>query len=206
MFSADSTSPSLSASPAAPKSPALVGLPSDPVEADAIPSVAPVTQLAAPLAQNDDDATAVPAAYFSRSFDVRWADVDPNRHLRHSAFADYATHVRLQYLEDQGWAMSRFSSEGIGPVILREETRYKREVELGDVISVDFRVGHMSKCGRKWTVIQHITRRDGELCAVCTLDGIWLDLAKRRPLRPPADLHLAMTRIVDESLAVKRRR
>ncbi len=144
--------------------------------------------------------------YYQRSFDVRWADVDPNRHLRHSAYADYCTHVRLTYLADRGWPMDRFASEAIGPVILREETRYKREVELGDRITVDFRVGHMSKCGRKWTVIQHITRGDGEVAAVCTLEGIWINLEARRPLRPPADLHAVMSRIVDDDLAVKTRR
>ena len=28
---------------------------------------------------------------FTRSFEVRWADLDANRHLRHTAYLDYAT-------------------------------------------------------------------------------------------------------------------
>lgn|GEM_PF-151030 len=173
-----------------------------------VPPAVPSSDATA-VALQATDAADVPSApkavaFFKKSFDVRWADCDANRHLRHSAYADYATDVRLSYLNERGWPMSRFGDESIGAVILREETRYKKEVHLGERIHVDFRVGHMSKCGRKWTVIQHITNDDGVECAVCTLDGMWLQLDTRRPVRPPADLHSTMTRIVDEDEVAKR--
>lgn len=189
-----------SESNSAPSFPNPAALQADAPDAPTVEPAEPTDRDASQKADGED------AAYYARTFDVRWADVDPNRHLRHSAYADYCTHVRLTYLADRGWPMERFAKEAIGPVILREETRYKREVELGDRITVDFRVGHMSKCGRKWTVIQHITRGDGEVAAVCTLEGIWIHLEARRPLRPPADLHAVMSRIVDDDLAVKTRR
>lgn len=42
-----------------------------------------------------------PLAY-RLSFIPRWADLDPNRHLRHTAYADYATPVRFSYLTENG--------------------------------------------------------------------------------------------------------
>ena len=40
-------------------------------------------------------------------FDVRWADLDPNQHVRHTAYADYGTHVRMSWLASAGFDAAR---------------------------------------------------------------------------------------------------
>lgn len=35
----------------------------------------------------------------TKEFEVKWADLDPNRHMRHSAYNDYAAHMRVKFLE-----------------------------------------------------------------------------------------------------------
>jgi len=64
---------------------------------------------------------------YQKSFVVRWADLDPNRHLRHTAYNDYATQVRLSCLEENGFGAKKFLDLNFGPVMFREETRYVRK-------------------------------------------------------------------------------
>jgi len=129
---------------------------------------------------------------FSLSIDVKWSDCDPNRHLRHSAYADYATHVRLAYLEHKGFGANRFVEEGFGAVIVREETQYLREIELHEKITVDFKVIAFSEDWCRWTVMHEFKKQNGKRAALVSIDGLWLDMHTRKMRPPPADLKAIM--------------
>ncbi|MEM7048288.1 MAG: thioesterase family protein [Acidobacteriota bacterium] len=132
---------------------------------------------------------------YEQAFPVRWADLDPNRHLRHTAFNDYATHVRFSCLAERGFGAERFEAANVGPVIFREETRYRREVAMGETITIDFRVAGLSANGRKYRLTHRVLRADGELAATVTVEGAWLDLTTRRIRRPPPALLAALRSI-----------
>lgn len=122
---------------------------------------------------------------FSRSFEIRWADLDANGHLRNSAYSDYATHVRFACLGSKGFDQAAFREADLGPVILREETWYFREVRLGEAIEVDLELGAVSEDGGRFRLRHTVRRADGERAAVNEVDGGWLDLSARRLVRPP---------------------
>ena len=69
---------------------------------------------------------------FSKVVEVRWADIDANQHMRHSAYADLCTHTRLEWLQAAGFGADEFKRQGFGPVLFRESTDYRREVNLGE--------------------------------------------------------------------------
>lgn len=124
---------------------------------------------------------------FSKSFEIRWADLDANGHLRNSAYSDYATHVRFAYLAARGFDQAAFREANLGPVILREETRFLREIRLGETIDVDIRLVALSNDGARFR-LRHAIGRAGEPAAVNEVDGGWLDLARRRLVPPPSRL------------------
>lgn len=126
---------------------------------------------------------------FSQRFEVRWADLDPNRHLRHTAFMDYATHVRFAYLAEHGFPAQRFAEEGFGPVIFREETVYRSEVSPQHSIEVDFMIGKLAPDSSRFRLVHHIERDDGVRAAVVTVDGAWFSLDTRKLIVPPAKLN-----------------
>jgi len=132
---------------------------------------------------------------FALSFDVRWADCDPNRHLRHSAYADYCTHVRFAYIEAQGFALPRFEEERFGPVIFREETQYLREIKLGERVKFDFEVLAFSDDHIRWSVMHTVWNAAGKRAAIVTLDGCWLHMDTRKAIVPPDDLRDIMRRL-----------
>jgi acyl-CoA thioester hydrolase len=121
---------------------------------------------------------------YEKTMEVRWADLDPNRHLRHSAYPDYATHIRFSYLVDHGYHPSRFAELNYGPVILKETTTFLKEVGPGERITMDFRMSGMARDCSRFRMNHRAHRSDGVLAAVVEVEGAWMDLATRK-LRPP---------------------
>lgn len=124
---------------------------------------------------------------YAQKISLRWADLDPNGHVRHSVYYDYGAQARTDWLEEQGVGVGWMAQQGFGPVLFREEARFMRELNVGDDISIDIRICGLSADRRKWS-IRHRIFRGEELCAVLELDGAWLDLRKRRIVPPPKAL------------------
>jgi acyl-CoA thioester hydrolase len=127
-------------------------------------------------------------ARYVKRFEVRWADLDMNRHMRNTSYSEYCIDVRVSFLQESGFGFAEFGKRGFGPVILREEARYFREIRAGDSFEVDYRLSGLAPDGSRWRVEHEVRRGDGERSAVLSLEGVWLDLATRRAIAPPADL------------------
>ncbi|HEU4561309.1 MAG TPA: acyl-CoA thioesterase [Longimicrobium sp.] len=142
---------------------------------------------------------------FTCPFEVRWSDVDGNRHVRNTAFSEYATHTRFRLLAAHGFDAARLEALRFGPVMMREETRYRRELHLGDRVTVTVRCSGLSADASHWRVRQEVLREDGKEAAVLTIQGGWIHLDSRKLIVPPAglgDILLALPRTRDfEELA-----
>jgi acyl-CoA thioester hydrolase len=135
---------------------------------------------------------------FTMSFPVRWADLDPHRHLRHSAFNDYGTHIRFTYLAQHGFGFDEFTRLDFGPVILREEVRFLREVPQGDSITLDMRLVASSPRMTRFRLAHDVTRADGVLAATIEVDGGWMDLSRRKLIAPPEELAAVLRAVQPE--------
>lgn len=122
---------------------------------------------------------------YVKSYDVRWADLDVNFHMRHTAFNDYCAQVRLNFLQDRGVTLEVMRELGIGPVLFSEYTDFKSEVRPGDTIKVNLKVAAMTTDGRKWKMRHEVIRGDGKLAAVINVAGAWFDTTKRAVVAPP---------------------
>jgi acyl-CoA thioester hydrolase len=120
--------------------------------------------------------------------EVRWADLDPNGHARHTAFMDWATHSRLVAFASAGLPATRFHGLGIGPVIFREEADYLREVQSGDRVRVSLEFTGASADWKHFRIRHRLTRQDGVACATVVVRGSWLSLAERRVVVPPPEI------------------
>ena len=117
---------------------------------------------------------------FELSFDVRWADIDANKHMRHSAYYDYAAHLRVQLLKNIGMDLVTLSKLGIGPVLFREEAIFMREISMDDTIRVNVKLKRTREDASRWTFIHEFYKDDKAVAAKVTVDGAWLDLNKRK--------------------------
>lgn len=130
------------------------------------------------------------------TYHVRWAEMDPNGHMRHSAYADFAADQRITLLARFGYDLKKFGELRLGPILFREETKFLKEVSAGDEIRVDGHFTSLSPDGGRWTILHTIYKADGRVAATVTVDGAWLDLDKRKLCLPPPDLMAAMREMV----------
>ena len=122
------------------------------------------------------------------TYRARWADMDPNSHMRHSAYADYAADFRVTVLAKWGYGIARFVELRLGPILFREETKFLKEISIGEEIWVDGHLARLNEDGSRWTIVHGIHKADGRLAATVTVDGAWLDLDRRKLAVPPAEL------------------
>lgn len=111
---------------------------------------------------------------------IRWSDIDANRHLRHSVYYDYAAAMRVTFLTNGGLNSEKMEAFQIGPVLFREEALFKREVRLEDEITIDVEIVKTMPDFSRWSLRHNITKKDGTLAAVINIDGAWIDLQKRK--------------------------
>ena len=117
---------------------------------------------------------------FSLPIQVRWSDIDQNRHLRHSAYYDYGATVRIACFSQHGLTNLRFEELRIGPILFREEAIFKREIKFEDRITVDISVTKATADFSRWSVRHHFLKDDGTLAAIINLDGAWMDILARK--------------------------
>lgn len=129
----------------------------------------------------------------TQTFRLRWADLDPNGHVRHSVYADLAAQTRLDFLTEAGFGLREFAALGLGPILLREDVRYLKELHLGDEVRVTAEVSGLTPDGARWHIMHTFTRlRDGAIAATVAVEGAWFDLKTRRVAAPPDPLAEAM--------------
>ena len=121
---------------------------------------------------------------FSRTIQIRWADMDANRHLRHSAYYDYAAAMRIMVLSDSGLTLKKLEEFEIGPILFREEALFRREIRLDDKITVDVVMVKSTADFSRWSLRHQFIKEDGSVAAIVNIDGAWLDLIKRKLVVP----------------------
>jgi acyl-CoA thioester hydrolase len=124
---------------------------------------------------------------FNKQISIRWADLDPNFHLRHSVYYDLAAAQRVEILETSGLTLKFMQENHIGPILFREECIFRREIKSGQEVFLNATMAKMKEDASRWT-IRHIFSDDNKkLLATLTVEGAWMDtqLRKLAPAIPP---------------------
>lgn len=119
---------------------------------------------------------------YSKNFEVTWADMDPNRHMRHSVYNDYAAQTRVGMFSDFDLSITEISRMGFGPILFREETKFLREINLLEIIRVTCTLTKMRRDGSQWGFLHEIFKEgeDDIKAAQVAVDGAWLNLESRK--------------------------
>lgn len=123
--------------------------------------------------------------YFQTKIDVRWADCDANRHVRHSAYYDYGAHARIRFFNEFGFSSKRMGELNIGPILFKEECSFIREIKPEDIITISVLKGELAPDASRWVLHHELFNQDGKKCAHITIKGAWMDLRLRKLTIPP---------------------
>ena len=111
---------------------------------------------------------------------VLWSQIDANRHLRHSSYADFCAQARSNMLNTLGLSLDQFAQHKIGPILFREELIYKREIKLDEYIQVSTALSKLNTLNGRFSFRHEVLKSSGEVAAIVNVDGAWLDLTTRK--------------------------
>lgn len=122
---------------------------------------------------------------FKVDFKTRWADFDANIHMRHTAYNDYCAEARMRYFNEFNITVQDFAKEKVGPILFEENTKFLKEIHMGEDISVNLKIIGLSENSERWKIQHEVFNASGKLSAIITVYGAWLDLVKRKLIAPP---------------------
>lgn len=125
---------------------------------------------------------------YLKEFEIRWSDVDANRHLANSAYINFMSHTRMAYLLALGFDQKTMVRHQIGPVVFYEHMYYFKEVFPGRPIRVSLEVMGMSGDGKFFEFHHNFYDSNGKNVGHCEMMGAWIDLGTRALTGLPEDL------------------
>ena len=123
-----------------------------------------------------------------KEFEIRWSDLDANRHLANSAYINYMSHTRMTVLTQNGLGHKELVDHNIGPVVFYEHIYYFKEVLPGKPIRVSGALKGLSEDGMFFQFEHNFYDFNGKNLARCKMMGSWIDLKTRKLTALPEDL------------------
>ena len=122
----------------------------------------------------------------------RWGEIDSNGHMRNVAFLDISANSRMEFFIANGYTLMEFFGAGLGPVVLKDEIEYKREVRLGEDLTVTNEIAGMSEDNTRFIFRNQFIKANGKLaCKISSLVAFF-DIATRKTIAPPENLMRAI--------------
>ncbi|MEO8934005.1 MAG: acyl-CoA thioesterase [Xanthomarina sp.] len=125
---------------------------------------------------------------YTKQFEIRWSDVDANRHLANSAYTNFMSHTRMAFLIEKGFNMKTLTEYNLGPVVFYEHMYYFKEAFMGQPITVSLEVSGLSEDGMFFKFVHNFYNHKGENIGSCDMFGAWMDLTTRKLVGLPEKL------------------
>ncbi|MEM6719776.1 MAG: acyl-CoA thioesterase [Bacteroidota bacterium] len=132
--------------------------------------------------------------YF-KEFDIRWSDLDANRHLANSAYINFMSHARMGFLVENGFTQKELAKNNIGPVVFYEHMYYFKEAFPGKPVKVSLEVAGLSEDGMFFEFLHNFYDSNGKNFASCEMMGAWIDLKTRQLIGLPAQFNKAIRNV-----------
>ncbi|QHI37700.1 hypothetical protein IMCC3317_30810 [Kordia antarctica] len=129
--------------------------------------------------------------YF-KEFEIRWSDLDANRHLANSAYINFMSHTRMGFLIESGFTQRELAKQNIGPVVFYEHIYYFKEAFLGKPVKVSLEVAGLSEDGMFFEFLHNFYDANGKNFASCEIMGAWIDLKSRQLIGLPTEFNKAL--------------
>jgi acyl-CoA thioester hydrolase len=99
-------------------------------------------------------------------------------------YYDWGALCRIRFLNEHGLTTATMQQLQIGPILFREECVFKREIRLEDQVTINVELVKSRKDYSRWTFRHTMMKNSETLAAILTVDGAWIDIAKRKLANP----------------------
>lgn len=141
-------------------------------------------------------------ADYHYKFDVRWSDIDANRHLANSSYVQYCAQTRMSFMNEHKIGLKELSYWGIGPVILHERYSFFKEIYADQTVFVTAEIAGMSEDASIYRFVHKFYLPDGTHCATAEATGVWIDTMLRKSTTPPDDILEVMKEYSSENIQI----
>jgi len=125
---------------------------------------------------------------YSKTYEIRWSDLDANNHVNYSTYIDAAGDLRYRFFTEHGFPPERFAELGVGPTYTTLQAEFLREVRMGETVTITFALAGLSSRGGRWKVYHDVLKSNGKRAVRLVLEGMILDLASRKATLPTPEL------------------
>ena len=125
---------------------------------------------------------------FIRQFDIRWSDLDPNRHVANTSYAEFMNETRMSFLTSHGLGQEFLEKHSFGPVIFSEEFHYIKEIMPGEKVFVDVELLGTTEDYRFMKFAHCLYNHKGILSVYSEVFFGWFDLKTRKLRVPPEEV------------------
>lgn len=127
---------------------------------------------------------------FLKEFEIRWSDMDANRHLANSSYINFMSHTRMAFLDANGLNLKTLAAIHISPVVFYEHVYYFKEAFAGKPIKVSLEMKGMSPDGMFFEFHHNFYDAKGRNFAHCEMMGAWINLNSRALTGLPEEILL----------------
>lgn len=132
---------------------------------------------------------------YTKEFDIRWSDLDANRHLANSAYINFMSHTRMGFFMENGLGQKEMLQHNIGPVVFYEHIYYFKEIFVGKPITVSLQLKGLSEDGMFFEFLHNFYDSHGKNFASCEIMGGWIDMNQRNLKPLPKELLERLNRL-----------
>ncbi len=137
---------------------------------------------------------------YIKEIQLRWSDLDPNFHLRHSVYYDWGAFCRIEFLKEFDLTAQIIQQLNFGPILFREECVFKKEIRDGDSITIDLSLLKAKRDYSRWSIRHNIFKNGDTISAILTVEGAWINTLERKLALPPPQAEKVFSQMpVDEN-------
>lgn len=125
---------------------------------------------------------------YSKTYEIRWSDLDANNHVNYAAYIDAAGDLRYRFFAEHGFPRERFEQLGVSPIYTAINAQFLSEVRMGETVTIRFAIAGLSLQGARWKVHHDVLKANGKKAVSIDVEGVILDLTTRTSVLPPAEL------------------
>ncbi len=125
---------------------------------------------------------------YSKTYEIRWSDIDANGHVNYAAYIDATGDLRYRFFIENEFPPERFELLGVGPIYTAIHASFLREVRMGETVTITFFLSGLSPQGARWKVHHDVLKSNGKKAVSINLEGALLNLSTRRPAFPTPEL------------------
>ena len=123
---------------------------------------------------------------YRKRFEIRWSDVDANKHLANSAYTNFMSDTRMAAFQEIGLTFKALAKHDLSPVVFYEHTYYFKEA-LGEEVYVSLELSGLSEDGMFFSFNHNFYDKEGKNLAYSEMLGAWMDFKDRKLIPLPEE-------------------